>query len=108
MHVREICWNANSIANPGTSTTTTCRSATPAKDLPHSMHKRVRWIHPPTGDEDEEWECPACDLKEHPKPIKIVEVNWRPSWERKAYARTRMSRGWWTHGTKTTNSIRRV
>jgi hypothetical protein len=29
-------------------------------------------------------ECPAChDLKEHPehKTIKIVEVNWRPSWE---------------------------
>jgi hypothetical protein len=67
---------------------------------------------PPTGDEDEEWECPAChDLKEHPehaKPSKKSKLTGaRVGNQRKAYARTRMSRGWWTHGTKTTNSIHR-
>jgi hypothetical protein len=37
---------------------------------------------PPTGDEDEEWECPACDLKEHPEHAhQNSRVNWRPSWE---------------------------
>jgi hypothetical protein len=60
---------------------------------------------PPTGDEDEEWECPAChDLKEHEhaKPSKVSRSGARVGNQRKAYARTRMSRGWWTHGTKTT------
>jgi hypothetical protein len=68
----EICWNANSIANPGTSQP---RRHAGLQHLPKTYHTACingcDGYTPPTGDEDEEWECPAChDLKEHPEHAK--------------------------------------